>query len=207
MSTQSLARTAGALYLLNIVGGAFAIGVVPSVVGADVRAYELLYRSAIAAHVLVTLTNVPLALIFFELFKIVNRRVALLVVFFTLVATAIECAAVSSQVVSLSSGGSGLEAAGDAGYLVSSIFFAAFDLAIAYLIVTSTFMPRWIGFLMALAGASYMTYAFAALISPDFAVHLVPYLQLPSLLGEGSFCLWLLIAGVNVGRWSAMEAA
>jgi hypothetical protein len=47
----------------------------------------LLFGRGLAAHVVVTLTNIPLALIFYELFKVGNRRVALLDVFFILVAT------------------------------------------------------------------------------------------------------------------------
>src|SRR3954449_1452806 len=84
-SPQRLARVAGALYLINIVGGAFAIGVVqarlftldPAATAHNIQAHELLYRSDLAAHIVVTVTNVPLALIFYELFKAVNRRLAL----------------------------------------------------------------------------------------------------------------------------------
>src|SRR5437870_5603310 len=94
------ARSAGALYLINIIGGAFAISIVPALLfGSDpaatahnIQAHELLYRSGLAAHVVVTVTNIFLALIFYELFKVVNRRLALLDVFFILVATAIEAA-------------------------------------------------------------------------------------------------------------------
>ena len=92
-SPRQLARIAGALYLINIVGGAFAITVVPAmlVVQGDaaatahnIQTHELLYRAGLAAHVLVTVTNVPLAVIFYELFKVVNRRFALLDAFFDL---------------------------------------------------------------------------------------------------------------------------
>jgi hypothetical protein len=44
----------------------------------NIQMHQLLYRSGLAAHLVVTLTNVPLALIFYELFKVVNRRLALL---------------------------------------------------------------------------------------------------------------------------------
>src|SRR5207237_9347228 len=95
---MKLARSAGLLYLINIVGGAFAISIVPALLfGSDpaatahnIQAHELLYRSGLAAHVVVTVTNIFLALIFYELFKVLNRRLALLDVFFILVATAIE---------------------------------------------------------------------------------------------------------------------
>ena len=104
-SPRQLARIAGALYLLNIVAGAFAIGFVqqtvfvsdPATTAQNIQTHELLYRSGLAAHVVVTVTNVPLALIFYELFKVVNRRLALLAAFFILVATAIEAAGLLNQ--------------------------------------------------------------------------------------------------------------
>lgn len=99
-SPRQLARIAGALYLINIVGGAFAIGFVRAALftpdlattAHNIQTHQLLYRSGLAAHLVVTVTNVPLALIFYELFKVVNRRLALLTAFFILVATAIEAA-------------------------------------------------------------------------------------------------------------------
>src|SRR5262249_26788101 len=98
-SPRLLARIAGALYLINIVVGAFAIGYVPAsiVVPGDAAAtaqniltHELLYRSGFVAHFIALSINIGLALIFYDLFKVVNRRLALLVVFFTLVGTAVE---------------------------------------------------------------------------------------------------------------------
>src|SRR5919199_4065334 len=104
-SPRQLARMAGALYLINIVGGAFAIGFVramlfvpdPVATADNIQTHELLYRSGLAAHVVVTMTNVPLAVIFYDLFKVVNRRLALLDMCFILVATAIEAAGLLHQ--------------------------------------------------------------------------------------------------------------
>ena len=117
-SPRQLARMAGALYLINIVGGAFAIGFVhatlfasdPATTVANIQAHQLLYRSGLAAHVVVTVTNVPLALIFYELFKVVNRRVALLAAFFILVATAIEAAGLINEFAPLVLLGNGPDA-------------------------------------------------------------------------------------------------
>src|SRR5438132_10992561 len=115
-SPRQLARMAGGLYLINIVGGAFAITIVPAMVlvagdaaatAHNIQTHELLYRSGLVAHVLVTVTNVPLALIFYELFKVVNRRLALLDVFFILVATAIDAAGIVNQFAPLVLLGSG----------------------------------------------------------------------------------------------------
>jgi hypothetical protein len=142
------------------------------------------------------------------------------VVFFTLVATAIEISYVVDQfaVLAVLSGGpyaSGLAPAqtqalaylplglSATSYDVSAVFFAFYALTLGYLILQSDFMPRLIGALMVLDGASYLVYSFADLLAPGFASHLVPWFQIPTLIGEGSLCLWMLIAGVNEGRWSA----
>ena len=66
-STRQLAGTAGALYLINILGGAFAIGFVhatvfasdPATTVANIQAHQQLYRFGLAAHLVVTVTNVP----------------------------------------------------------------------------------------------------------------------------------------------------
>jgi Domain of unknown function (DUF4386) len=226
-SPRDLARIAGALYLINIVLGFFAIGFVSAVVVVagdaaatehNIQANELLYRLGFAAHLVVVLTNVPLAVIFYDLFQTVNSRLALLVVFFTLVGTAVESANLLHQAVPLilldprhsfsALTTDQLQALAfvtirlqGIGYDVSSVFFGFYGVTMGYLIFRSSFLPRVIGVLLAVGAACYLTYSFADLLAPGFAAHLVPYIQLPSLIGEGSFCLWLLIVGVNVQRW------
>jgi Domain of unknown function (DUF4386) len=105
-SPRHLARIAGALYLIIIVEGLFATGYVPAalVVPGDaaatahnILAHELLYRLGLVAHIIVLPCNIPLAVIFYDLFKVVNRRLSLLVVFFTLVGTAVEGANLLNQ--------------------------------------------------------------------------------------------------------------
>jgi hypothetical protein len=195
-----IARIGGGLYLVNIVLGAFAIGFVPGAAG-NVHANELLFRSGIAAHVAVTVTNVPLALIFYELFHVVDRRAALLVVFFTLVATAVEASALIVQLTSLSFVGAG------AAYTISTFFFGFYALAIGYLIYRSAFLPRAIGTLMAIDGLAYLTNSLATILAPGFAAHLVPYIQLPTLAGEGSLMLWLMLGRFDAARRERLEVA
>jgi hypothetical protein len=232
-SPRRLARIAGGLYLVNIVLGFFAIGYVPAtlVVAGDpaatahnIQAQELLYRFGLVAHVVILVTNVPLAVIFYDLFKVVSRRVALLVVFFTLVGTAIEGANLTSQFTPLALLGGGQYSSAlsaqqlhaiaympvdleGISYAVNSVFFAFYGLAIGYLIFKSTFVPRVIGILVAIGATCYLTYSFASFLAPGFARHLVPYIQLPSLVGEGSFCVFLLVVGLNVQRWNERASA
>jgi len=230
---RQLARIAGALYLINIVLGAFAISIVPAIVvvagdaaatAHNIQTHELLYRLGLVAHVVVTVTNVPLALIFYELFKVVNRRLALLDAFFILVATAIEAAGLLNQFTplvllgneSLASalptaqlqalayvpiGLSGIE------YSIHTMFFGFDIICFAYLVLRSSFLPRAIAVLLAIDGVAYLIYSFADLLAPGFAAHLVPWIQLPALFGEGSLCLWLLVVGLDVERWKERVSA
>lgn len=225
-SPRRLARTAGALYLVNIVLGAFAIGLVPSMLidsdlaktAHNIQAHETLYRLSLAAHVVVTLTNVPMALLFYELFKVVNRRLALLDVFFTLVATAIETAGILNEFAPLALlHNKGYASALSPGqmqalehlpgdltsvdYSIYGIFYGFDILCVAYLVRRSTFLPNFISILLAIDALAYLVGGFTTMIAPGVADGLSPWIQIPAPLGEGTLCLWLLIAGVNVHRW------
>jgi hypothetical protein len=231
-SPRQLARAAGALYLVNIVLGAFSIGVVPAVLvvpdmaatAHNIQAHELLYRLGLVAHIVVTATNIPMAVIFYDLLKVVNRRLALLDVLFTLVATSIEAAGILGQFTPL------VLQAGDyphafppaqlhalgylpgdlstIGYSVYGVFYGFDALCLAYLVFKSTFLPAAIGVLMAIDGlVSYLAYGFTDLLAPGLAAHLTPWIQLPTIFGEGSLCLWLLIAGVDTKRWTERASA
>jgi Domain of unknown function (DUF4386) len=226
-SPRRLARIAGALYLINVVGGAFAIGYVqgtllvsdPATTATNIQAHELLYRSGLAAHVVVTVTNVPLALIFYELFKVVNRRVALLAAFFILVATAIEAAGLLNQFAPLVLLGNQPDASAfstaqlqglawlpgqlsHVDYTVYTVFFGLDILCLSYLLFRSRFVPRVIAGLLAVDGLAYLIYSFSDLLVPSLAAHLTPWIQLPAPLAEGVLSLWLLTFGVNVDWWT-----
>src|ERR1700704_1668529 len=90
-SPRLQARIAGFLYLIVIVGGIFAEIFVrgrlvvhgdPAATAHNILTHELLYRAGFAAEVFSCACNVPLTLIFYNLFREVNRTAALLVVFF-----------------------------------------------------------------------------------------------------------------------------
>jgi hypothetical protein len=226
-SPRQLARIAGALYLINIVGGAFAIGFVhatlfasdPATTAAHIQSHQLLYRSGLAAHVVVTTTNVPLALIFYELFKVVSRRVALLAAFFILVATAIEAAGLLNEFTPLVLLGIGPDASAlpaaqlqalaslssllsHVHYTLYTVFFGLDILCLSYLVYRSRFLPRAIAVLLAVDGLAYLVYSFTDFLAPSLAADLTPWIQLPAPLAEGAFSLWLLVLGVNLGRWT-----
>jgi len=232
-SVQTSARLAGGLYLLNIIGGIFAIGFVsialvaggdPAATMQNIQANETLYRMSLAAHLIILVTNPFLGVIFYDLFKVVNRKAALLVIFFTLIGTSVEAATLLNDFTPLlflrGSDYASLFTVEQLqalammpldmqtfSYNIFVVFFGVYGVLIGYLIFRATFLPRAVGVLMVIGGLSYLINSFATFLAPEFASHLFPYIQLPSLLGEGSLCLWLLIRGVNVEQWEKRAAA
>jgi ATP/maltotriose-dependent transcriptional regulator MalT len=83
----------------------------------------------------------------------------------------------------------------------ASQWYEDHSLSLGYLVFRSTFLPRILGVLLAIGALCYLTNSFAVFLAPGFAAHLFPYIQLPSLVGEGSLMLWLLVVGVNASRW------
>jgi hypothetical protein len=81
------------------------------------------------------------------------------------------------------------------------VFFAFYGLANGYLIFKSTFLPRFIGVLLAIAGLAWMIF-----LSPPLGEKLFPYL-LASDLGELLLILWLVVFGVNAERWKEVASA
>ena len=78
-------------------------------------------------------------------------------------------------------------------------FFGVYCLLIGYLVYRSTYLPRAIGALMMFGGLGWLTFAL-----PSLAAALNPYNFAPGILAEGVLTLWLVIAGVNEQRWTAM---
>lgn len=221
------ARIYGGLYLINIIGGIFAIGYLPAVLivsgnaaatAQNIQTHELLYRWGLVAHIIVVLTTIPMTLIFYDFFKVVSRRLALLDVFFGLVATAIEGANLLNQFAPILLLGAGNDfraftpeqvqalvslplALQQMSYNIQQVFYSCDLIMAGYLIFRSTFVPRAVGVGLWIGVACYLTYSFASFLAPGFAAHLIPYIQVPSGLAELSLCLWFLIMGVNVARW------
>jgi hypothetical protein len=75
------------------------------------------------------------------------------------------------------------------------VFFGCYCLLIGWLIFTSTYLPRFLGVLMAIAGLGWLTF-----LSPPLARALSPWVYGPGLLGEGALTAWLLVNGVDPKR-------
>ncbi len=232
VSPQVLARIGGALYLIIIVMGAvgelFVRGriVVPgdaTATAANLRSMESLWRFGIAAELFLLICTVVLALIVYVLTRLVSRDLALLAAFFNVIAIAIE-GSYSLQLVEA------LFPLGNAGYLkafspeqlnamaslsaklhvygfgVALLALGPYFLVTGYLIFRSGYLPKTIGVLYQIAGVAYLTNSFALILAPHFADRVFAAIAGPALIGEASFCLWLLVKGVNMEKWNRRQA-
>jgi Domain of unknown function (DUF4386) len=227
-SPQVYARTGGVLYLVIIVGAAFAEIFVSGrlIVSGDaiatatkIMASESLWRIAFAVTLIVFVCDVAVALILYVLLRPVDRNIALLAAFFRLVYVGIVGVAKLGVLAPLLIlGGAGYLKAfqphqldalaylslrlGRSGFIVSLVFFGFHLLIIGYLIFRSGYFPKTIGVLLTIAALSYLMNSFTSILAPTYAAKISPILLL-GFVGELSFCLWLLVMGVNVPKWEA----
>jgi hypothetical protein len=224
-----LARIAGVFYIAIIVFALFAYLyvrgqlIVPTNMAQtaiNVVAHEQLYRLGFSAAVIVVICNLPLGWICYELFKVVNPRLALLALLFITAAATIEAVNLFNYVTPLftftlpeyiSAFGAGeiqALARGEIrlfgyGFSVSLVFFGVFCALIGYLILRSKFLPAILGLLMVAAGVIYCIENFSLFLAlPD-----IPYVRWVHLVAELSLALWLLVFGVNEGKWQAQALA
>ncbi len=81
--------------------------------------------------------------------------------------------------------------------LVWGLFFGLHVLLLAWLVYRSTFLPRWIGVLLFVAGAGYLAQSFGVLLVPAWAPLLDTVVVATAVPGELAFTLWLLVKGAG----------
>jgi hypothetical protein len=82
------------------------------------------------------------------------------------------------------------------------VFFGPFCLLIGYLILRSSFLPRFLGVGMSVAGVGWL-----AFLLPAVPHALSVAIEVVGFLAELSLCLWLLVKGVNEERWKQQAGA
>jgi len=225
---QLYARIGGALYLAIILIGLFGEAFVrdklivsgdATTTVANILAHQSLWRMHIAGEMLLLVCAAALAMIEYMLLRPVSREFALLAVFFDLLSVAVEAAIAMYLLQALFpiDGAPYLKVftpeqlaamarmtvrAHGYGFGLSLIFFGCSCIVTGWLIFRSGYLPKFVGVLMQIAGVCYLVNSFALILSPALADRMFPAILLPAFVGELSFCLWLLIMGVNVRRWN-----
>jgi hypothetical protein len=226
-SPQVYARLGGALYLVVIVFGLFAEGVVNNmlIVSGDaaatahnIMAAPRLWTLSVAGNLIVPVCAVAQTWIYYLLLRPVSRTLVLLSVFFSLVSLSVEAVSKLFLLVVMPTLGTAdylhafepqqLQALAylalkshDIAFNIALVFFGCACLVDGYLIFKSRYLPRLVGILLQIAGGCYLIACFASLFSPAVANLIIPVILIPPLIGESTLCLWLLIKGVNVARW------
>lgn len=141
----------------------------------------------IAVNLLATACYVAVTVLFYALFKPVNASLNLLAAAFSLVGCALSVLNVLDLVHSP---------------VNPLVFFGFYCVLIGWLVFRSTFLPRILGVLMIFGGLGWLTFLF-----PPLASSLSPYNMAPGILGETVLTLWLLIKGIDVGKWNEKAIA
>lgn len=225
---RTLARIAGVCQLLEALTATYGQVIVPgklvaptdaAVTAASILAHERLFWLGFASSIIGVGFHLAWALLFYELFKVVNRRLSLYAVFVILVGCAIQTLTILFYAApwGLLHAASSLTAFNpDQLHALTLMFLKlsaqAFDLYLVFfgfwclisgcLIFRSTFMPRVLGVLLAISGLGWMMF-----LSPPFAHSVFFYIAGASAIGEVPLELWMIIAGVNGERWHEQASA
>lgn len=228
MSPKSKARLSGLFFLLTIVTGIVAQGFISGrlIVSGDatatatnILANESLYRLGFAVYLIEMACQITMTVLLYELLKPVNRSVALLAAIFSYVGCGIKTlsrlfffapllvlggadyltvfTAAQLQALALL-----FLKINDQAAAIGLIFFGLHTVLKGYLIMRSTFLPRVLGAVTVVAGLGWLAY-----LSPPFASRVFPIIVGLGLLGALANILWLLIRGVDEGRWKEQAGA
>lgn len=231
-SPQTYARVGGVLYLLIFIFAALSMGlqsklVVPGDAAATVShisASLLQWRISVAAEMAMFTCDIPLAVIFYILLRPVNANLALLAAFFRFAEAVIGSAIVTLHAapIVLLNGSAYFKSVDaqtlqslallaiklyDYGFGIALVSFGFHCLLLGYLIYRSTYLPKLLGALLAVAGVCYVLNSFALIVAPGVANYTFIAMLISGFPAELGLCLWLIVFGVNVTKWKAVLLA
>lgn len=224
-SHLSYTRTAGILYLIIIIFGISSeifvrSGlIVPGNAAATVSnilASKALYRAGFLADSVMLFCDVAIAVLFYIIFRPVNKLLSLTACVFRLVKAAILGVNLLNYYAPLLLADSGIYETllstnqvnalvmmftdlFSHGYDLGLLFFAFSNLFLGYLIIKSKFLPAVLGYGLQAGAVVYLAGSYTHFLLPDF-VPVFKTLYIIPLIAELSFCLWLLLKGINISE-------
>jgi hypothetical protein len=227
-SPRSLARLAGFFYLLTILAGMvaqMAISgrlVVPgdaAATAAGIQTHGALFRMGYTLYLLEMASQVVMAVLFYLLLRPAGPGTARVVLVLNLMGCGIKTMSrlfylapvlvlggapflgvfTEAQLPALALLLLGLN---DLGAGIALPFFGLATILEGYLILRSTFLPRALGVLGILGGIGWSLY-----LVPAVGARLFPMIVGVGLLGALITIGWLLLVGVDEGRWKAQARA
>lgn len=156
------ARLAGLFYVVAFVFGVLAMA---------------LRSGRVATNTIAALSYVAVTILFYQLFKPVNRTLSAIAASLSLAGCAVGSLALMHLMPV------------DINPLV---FFGFYCLLIGYLVVRSTFLPPLLGFGMMMAGLAWLTFISASVARAAF-----PFNVGAGMVGEGALTIWLVAVGAR----------
>ena len=228
-SPRAIARLTGVLYLCIMVAAMFAEGFVrdrlivsgnAAATAHNIVTSEALWRGGVAADIFTTVCDVAVAALLYILLRPVSRTASFTAAFFRLAYSAAMAARAALLIAPLflladAAGGSAPAVAQAqsltayslrlhaAGFEVGLVLFGVHLLIVGGMIARSTFLPRLLGAMLAIAGVCYIANSLIGIVAPPLSHGLFPWILLPGFLAEGALTLWLIVVGVNPQRWLA----
>jgi Domain of unknown function (DUF4386) len=228
-SPRTLARMAGVSQLLEAITAAFGQVIVlgrlvvvdnAAATAANILGHEQLFWLGFASSVVAVIFHIAYALLFYDLFKPVNRRVSLFAMLVLLVASAVQAltavlylgpmlilkagrslsAFTAEQLQALAYAFVRLNAYAFNTHLA---LFGLWCLLTGFLIFRCIFMPRGLGVLLMISGLGWLMY----LVPPLAVLLFMPYIAVASAIGEIPVEMWLILMAVNAERWKQQASA
>jgi len=226
-SPRTKARITAVLYLLTIVMGIIAQGFISArlvspgnaaATAASILANQKLYQLGFTIYMIEMASQIAMTALFYELLKPVSRSVALLSAVFGYVGCGIKIFSRLFYLAPLLVLGGFSSLSGfsqeqletislfllrinDQGAGIALAFFGFGTLLKGWLVIRSTFWPRWLGVLSLIGGIGWL-----AFLSPSLGLQLFPVVAAIGLLGSLATIGWLLVVGVNEERWREQAA-
>jgi hypothetical protein len=222
-SPQIIARLIGILVLITIVAGGFGEAYVPSkmIVGTDpgatarnVLQSQFLFRLGFVGYIIEALCDATLTALLYLLLKPAGRELALIGVLFRIVATVAFASAESFYFAALPvlKAATYLKFSPDQlnslalvsfkfsaiGGIVPTLFYGAGWMVFGFLVYVSGYLPKWLGALMAFAGACFVVGNFVLVIAPAYSSQLF---LLPMMIGMLALAAQLFVRGVDSEEW------
>ena len=231
MTTESprlLARLAGVFFLLTILGGIIAQGVISerlvnfadaAATANNIIANRGLFQAGFTIFLIEMACQIITAALLYRILRPVNRTLALLMLLFEFTGIVIKTFARVFYITPLwvldgtaALGGMNAEQlqstalillrVNNTGAATALAFFGFSTLLAGYLIFRSTYLPRWLGVLAMISGLGWLTF-----IYPPLGSGLFMFVALFALAASAAKIFWLIVFGVDEEKFRAVEAA
>lgn len=221
-SVKTYSRAVGIFLILTMFGGWFGELYVPSQImrgdaaeiAAQLKQNESLFRVGFAAYLVEAFSDLVLAWLFYVLLRPVHRELGLLSAFFGLVSMSLFAvtkmfyfsaplflkskylSAFSSDQVNALAGAFLSLYGGLSGLFM--LFYGTAWIIRGYLTFKSSYLPRFLGVLMAVAGAGFFAKNITKVLVPPYSSEM---LLAPMFLNVLVLAGWMLVRGVDRDKW------